>query len=262
MTSLFHSLPVYSSAETLKTGYSDLLVSLLNAPKVRSVTDVYSVGSGWGEKLRDFRELLNLSFVVDTDDVMLESTVRPLNHEYALGSSKWILEGRNDLEAMVKLNPRGEMFSMDSFTLSGAFGYRLRTKYSDQLNECVALLREDPTSRRAIAFIGEAGDIHSLSNDFPCAASIQFFIREGKLVSIVIMRSQSVFGVMPYDMVNFRFIHRFMSHHLGIDSGAMVVVCNSAHIYEEEVTKIEKFLTSDFKFVNPGSFNFDEFTSV
>lgn len=262
MSSLFHNLPVYSSAESLKTGYAHLLEALLTAPSVGSVTDVFSVGSGWGEKPRDFREMLGLSFVVDTDDVMLDSTVRPLNQEYALGSSAWILEGRNDLDAMVKLNPRGEMFSMDSFTLSGAFGYRLRSKYGDQLNECVELLRKDPTSRRGIAFIGDAGDVVSLSKDFPCAASVQFFVREGKLISLVTMRSQSMFGVFPYDVVNFRFVHQFMAEQVNVPAGGLIFSCNSAHVYEEEVSKIEGFLKSDFRFVNPGFLDLTKFEQV
>lgn len=244
---------VMRCAETgsaLRALYRDLLNEALAALPRSSVRDATSIGSGWGETPRSFREIVGLTFAVDTDEVLLESRTRPLNREYALRSSEWILSGRNDLAAMDALNPRASQFSLDGYTLSGAFGYRLRVRHGDQLERVVNMLGSDPTSRRAIAMIGDANDLAELSPDFPCATSMQFFVRENRLVAILQMRSQSLFGVMPYDLVNFRYIQRFVAFRLGLESGQLIIVCNSAHVYDAEVPRIGQFLESDFEFTD------------
>lgn len=243
----------------LREMYVALLQDLLIAPRVESVRDRNSIGSSWGTKPRDFRERIGLTFEIDTDEVVLSSSSRPLSVDFAMASSAWILAGRNDLEALSEINPRGTQFSLDGYTLSGAFGHRLRQKHGDQLEAAVAVLRNDPTSRRAVALIGEAADLTAISRDFPCATSIQFIVREGLLCAVLQMRSQSMFGVFPYDLVNFRHVHRYVAWRLGIEVGSLVVACTSAHIYDEEVDRIEAFLESDFSFVHAEGLDWPSF---
>lgn len=262
MSSMFHDLPVYDNAQQFRDGYVSILKKLLDAPVVGSVADEFSVGSNWGGKERPFRELVNLAFVVNTDHVMLDSVSRPLDETYAVGSSEWILQGRNDVASMVALNPRGEMFSSDGFTLSGAFGYRLRTKFGDQLMNCVNILKADTFSRRAIAYVGDASDTASVSKDFPCASSVHFMVRSDELIAVVTMRSQSLFGVFPYDVVNFRWIHRFVAECLGVNLGGTVFTFNSAHIYEEEVMRIENFCEEPFTFKNMGNLDMETYKTL
>jgi thymidylate synthase len=228
--------------------YRRILSELLDAPRVVSVKDPHSIGSSWGTRPRDFRELISYRFSINTNNVMLDSTVRPISREYAIGSSKWILAGRNDLESVNALNPRGSQFSLDGFTLSGAFGHRLRVENGDQIESVVELLRHDVTTRRAIAFIARPHDLMQVSRDFPCASSVQFFLREDHLHAVVSMRSQSLFGVFPYDLVNFRYLQQYVGWRLGVDLGSLHFSCASAHIYEEEVERISEFMDSPFSF--------------
>lgn len=242
--------------------YANLLRTLLDAERVASVTDSSSVGSSWGTKPRDFREKFGVTFDVHTAEVLLVSAVRPINVSYAVGSSEWMLRGSNDLETVQALNPRGAAFSHDGFTLSGAFGHRLRVRAGDQLGAVIRLLREDPTSRRAIALIGDGRDIIDDSKDFPCATSLHFLLRNNRLHAVLHLRSSSVFGVLPYDLVNFAHIHRFVAWSLGVPAGLLRVFAGSAHVYEEEVPLIERFLTSEFDFVDIPVLDWRAFTLV
>ncbi|MCA1600207.1 MAG: thymidylate synthase [Acidobacteria bacterium] len=174
-----------------------MLLEVIAAPSVPSVVDPHSIGSDWGRCARPFREIIGTVMRIDSDEVLLSSTARPLNVEYAVLSSVWIILGRSDVAPLLLYNSRGTEFSADGHTLSGAFGKRLRRVEIDQLEAVIRLIRRDPSSRRAICFIGRADDHAQASRDFPCAASIQFFHRVSRLNVIVHMRSQSLFRCLP-----------------------------------------------------------------
>ena len=187
--------------------YRRILALLLTGECVGSVTSPSSVGSGWGSDQRPFREIRGLNLRVEGVEVLLESSVRPVNVDFALASGLWTLSGSNLVEEITPFNVRGRQFTNDGYTLSGAFGWRLRHASGfDQLDAIVDLLQRDPTSRRALAYIGGPGDLQSDSRDFPCASSVQFFLRDGRLELLVYMRSQSFYGVFPYDLINFYYL--------------------------------------------------------
>jgi thymidylate synthase len=224
--------------------YKELLASVRNAPTVKSIKDPNSIGSDWGQKDRPFREVLGATFNVDATRPLLRSVERPLNEAYAVLSSAWIILGRDDVEPLLKHNPRGSQFSADGFTLSGAFGARLRKGF-DQIEATIALLRRDPTSRRAICYMGRVQDLAIMGRDFPCASAVQFFVRDGLLCTVLYMRSQSLFGVFPYDLVNFSYLQTYMAHRLSLPPGTFIFVCGSLHVYEAELPRIERFLRED-----------------
>jgi thymidylate synthase len=221
--------------------YRSMLMRLCNAPRVGSVRSPESIGSGWGERDRPFRESIAERLSVATDEVLLHSRTRPLNGHYALASSAWLVLGRNDVASITRFNSRGSAFSLDGHTLSGAFGHRLRSCGIDQLERHVTLLREDPNSRRALGVVGSPADTLGNTPDFPCATSVQFFLRAGRLRCVVHMRSLAVFGVFPYDLVNFRYLQIYMASRLGCEPGELDFIVGSLHIYEEELDRIAEF---------------------
>ena len=238
-----------ANGHDLLQDYRAVLRALLDASPVSSVQSAHSIGSGWGTIDRGYREKIGLTFSVDTDEVLLSSADRPVSVDYAVVSSAWTVLGRNDLEPLARVNPRGSSFSVDGFTLSGAFGYRMRVASGDQIAKAVEMLRADPTSRRAVVFIGEPADLMQESRDFPCAASVQFFVRDSRLRSYVTMRSSSFFGVFPYDLVNFRYLQQYVAAELGLPPGVLDFACGSCHVYDEEVDRIEKFLAGEADFL-------------
>lgn len=224
--------------------YKSVLREVADSPGVDSVQDPESIGSGWGRLDRPFREMIGGTFIVQPDDdVLIRSSFRPVSADYAIVSSAWILLGRDDLATLDPFNSRGANFSVDGFTLSGAFGHRLRVLDGDQLNHAVELMLGDPSTRRAICFIGRPDDLTQNLKDFPCGSSVQFLLRNRRLHAVVYMRSQSFFGVFPYDVVNFRYIQWYVASRLGVSIGALHVTFGSLHVYEEELTRISAFLS-------------------
>lgn len=233
-----------NSADKLLADYKDLLRRTLNGPLVDSVRSEHSIGSVWGSQARNFHEIIGASITIDSDDVVLWATSRPINVRYALVSSAWIALGRNDVACLTRFNDRGAAFSQDGFTLSGAFGFRLRYESLDQIESAIKLLSSDPSSRRAVCFIGRPGDLIEQSRDFPCASLVQFFLRP-QLECVVYMRSQSLFSVFPYDLVNFRYLQRHVAWRLGVDQGRLHFAFGSLHVYEEEMERVQRFLDDE-----------------
>jgi thymidylate synthase len=222
--------------------YRAALAGLLEGRRVDSVRSPTSVGSGWGTESRPFREQIGGVFVAPPGPRLLMSRARPVNVEYALASSLWILSGSDQLAAIAKFNPRGAEFTADGFTLSGAFGWRLREAVGDQLDAIVDLLRLDPSSRRAVGFIGSPEDLFAQGRDFPCASLLHAFLRRGELVMTVYMRSQSFLGVFPYDLVNFHYVQDYLARNLEASLGELRFTFGSLHVYEHEVPLAEAFL--------------------
>ncbi len=233
-----------SSASKLLAGYKDLLRRTMNGPLVDSVRSEHSIGSAWGSQARNFHEIIGSSISIDSDDVVLWAASRPINVRYALVSSAWITLGRNDVACLTRFNDRGAAFSRDGFTLSGAFGFRLRYASLDQIESAIKLLSSDPSSRRAVCFIGLPGDLIEQSRDFPCASLVQFFLRS-QLECVVYMRSQSLFSVFPYDLINFRYLQRYVAWRLGVDHGQLHFAFGSLHVYEEELERVQRFLEDE-----------------
>jgi len=107
---------------------------------------------------------------------------------------------------------------------------------SFQYLSCLETLRRDPTSRRACMIYNRPSmqfdfDKDGMS-DFMCTYSTQHMIRDGKLVSLVYMRSNdAVFGYKG-DFAWQNKIHRMLAESLSIEPGEIIWNAASLHVYE------------------------------
>ena len=86
-------------------------------------------------------------------------------------------------------------FSDDGTTVYGGYGPRLFNMHSkyNQIDTVINLLKEKPTTRRAVIQIYDAKDLEVKLKDIPCTCTLQFEIREGKLNLFTYMRSNDAF---------------------------------------------------------------------
>lgn len=154
---------------------------------------------------------------------------RPLNYGFAFGNFLNLLAGLDELPAILYYNPIAVKFSDDGQRLHGAYGPRI----NNQLQYVIALLRADPMTRRAAVTIFDPRD-HRESKDIPCPLSMQFLVREKKLIMLTFFRSQNIVMLYPYDIVLFTLIHQFIAAQLGLGLGEHIQYCGSAHIYAGE----------------------------
>lgn len=204
---------------------------------VEGIHSSRSVGSQFSGSPRKTIELVGHSFTI-TNPRDRWLPCRGSDKRYAVANLFWTLIGEGAADAIVHYNPRGKIFLEDS-ELKCAIPTRINNgSGGSQLVDVINLLRRDPSSRRALVSFSRPEDIFDDALDFPCPSTMQFLIRGGSLTAVVNMRSQSAFGVMPYDVYLFTMIQEVIAAELGVDVGEYIHMSGSIHIYEDELTRV------------------------
>jgi thymidylate synthase len=176
-------------------------------------------------------ELLNtVTVLTKVQSRLVWTESRPINVAFALGQAMYVLAGRDDVESGDYYNKITSKFSDNGVTLHGAYGPRIRA----QLTDVIWMLKNDPGTRRAVITIFDGHRDHKESKDIPCPVSMQFLVRQNRVICITSFRSQNWVMLYPYDIFLFTFLHEWVACHAGYVSGDHIQVTASNHIYEDE----------------------------
>jgi thymidylate synthase len=125
---------------------------------------------------------------------------------------------------------------LDDGIFHGAYGPRL---YGN-LAKVVHQLKKDDSSRQAVLTIFDSHkDLNVVSKDIPCTLTLQYFIRDNKLLARTSMRSNDLYLGMPYDFVQFIALQGAIAKALGIEMGTYAHTVGSLHIYEQHMREAE-----------------------
>src|SRR5262249_8279639 len=148
----------------------------------------------------------------------------------------WALSGSDELAPLGFYHYRGPAFSDDGRTIRSAIGRRVfRTANGDQMHAAIDKIRKDRSTRRAMIQIYVPDDLFIPSKDVSCISSLHLIARGSRLHAVGQMRSQSTLAVLPYDLFLLTMLHEYASVCAGLELGTYWHVCNSAHIYEDEM---------------------------
>ncbi|MGH8546129.1 MAG: thymidylate synthase [Gammaproteobacteria bacterium] len=210
---------------------------------VSGVIDPLSIGSNFGAAVRDTIEMTASSFCLANplDRLTVSSTIRKFDLGFAVGSFLSSLCESNDVDLIAFYNPKGREFAGHDGHLTASLGARL---YQDgaQLERAVERLQADPTTRRALVQIHLPSDLLGSARDTSCVGSLHFLLRESQLHCIAHMRSQSAFRVFPYDLFVLTMIHESVATAISTKVGSYYHIANSMHIYDDEVSVVERLL--------------------
>ncbi|MCT4135559.1 thymidylate synthase [Elizabethkingia anophelis] len=164
-----------------------------------------------------------------------------------IGEFLWYMSGSNSLSFIQYYIQKYSEFSNDQETLNGAYGARLFNKkdpFHDQINNVIKLLRKKENTRQAVIQIFDKNDLLIKKNkDIPCTCTLQFFIRENKLILFVTMRSNDVFVGLPHDIFCFTMLQEVIAKELNVELGDYNHFISSCHYYVED----DKFVTQYLK---------------
>lgn len=197
------------------------------------------------------RELTGIQLIFpDTVAPLLPVGVgRRINQRLAAIEALTIIGGvaRDDLLTLA--SPRYARVLVDPGNPSyGAYGPRLVT----QLVECLTLLDEEPTTRRAVATIWREEDL-THDGDRPCTIFLQFLVRpsvdeptrgEQALELYVTMRSQDAWLGVPYDVFAFSQLQLTVARELQLPPGRYVHRVTSLHLYETNLEAAEAIVAA------------------
>lgn len=237
--------------DSFQQAWLAVLSRLLKAERVPGVIDPLSVGSGFGKAPRDTRELLADGFILrNPRNRCAHSSTRPVHAGFAIANFLWTLSGSSLLDDIACYNGKGILFSDDGKNLPASMGFRMFGGGRDLFAPVVSRLATDPQTRRAFIAILDSTDSAKSTRDVPCASSIQFVVRHGALDCIVNMRSQSAFGVLPYDVFLFTMLQEAVATQLNLPLGRYIHLCTSLHIYLDEEAQVSRFLGEEEVVVN------------
>jgi thymidylate synthase len=160
-----------------------------------------------------------------------------------LGELFWYLAKTDDLTFIRYYLSHYAEESDDGQTVYGAYGPRLFSmRENNQIANVVKLLRERPTSRRAVIQLFDAADIAKVHKGIPCTCTLQFMIRDNHLILFTNMRSNDTFIGLPYDVFAFTMLQEIIARALGIDVGPYKHAVGSLHLYERNRKAAQQYL--------------------
>ena len=192
-----------------------------------------------GDDVTNTRELRNVQFTLTN----VENNVvgnRDISLPYAFGELVWYFTGSNSVEFISKFGSLWKKISDDGVTSNSAYGYILMDKYGfNQIQKIIELLRADPHSRRAVMNINVPNENVIETKDEPCTIALQFLIRNNKLTCTTMMRSNDIWFGVPYDVIFFTEIQKYIAMELGIECGDYNHFATSLHAYEKDFSKVK-----------------------
>jgi thymidylate synthase len=159
-----------------------------------------------------------------------------------LGELCWYLSGSNELDPIAYYISAYEA-EAENGKVHGGYGPRLfGWDGASQIDNVIHLLREKPSSRRAVVQLFDHEDIYAPHKDVPCTCTLQFMLRDGKLDLIVYMRSNDVYLGLPHDIFAFTMIQELVANSLGSSLGVYTHFVGSLHLYKSNEVQVRRFL--------------------
>lgn len=143
-----------------------------------------------------------------------------------------MLAGVKSQKAVLAAAPKADL---SLFTDQAYYGPLVKT----QLPQLVAFLKSEPSTRRAVLYLGRVS--RARSPGAPCTNSVQFLIREGRLNLVLQMRSWDLAWGYPTDIAAFGLVGLVVASFLNVVPGDLHVSAGSLHYY----TKTAHLLESD-----------------
>ncbi len=127
------------------------------------------------------------------------------------------------------------------------YNYGKRAFDLDGINQIddylIPLLKKTPTSKRGIVvFYSPEKDTLPLRKETPGIVMINFIIRDNKLHSTMVIRSNDMFHGWPGNVAQAYFLTEYVAEELNYPIGSITTFSISAHIFEEQFEDIKKVI--------------------
>lgn len=205
-------------------------------------------------------ELLGNRTVIPMAKPLVTWHTRKLGRRFTVAEAAWIMSGDNRVSTIKPYSPMIEKFSDDGLWYFGAYGPRV----VEQLPYVVRALERDQFTRQAVMTIWRERPYDT--RDVPCTVAVQWFIRDGRLHCMDMMRSSDAWLGVPYDWFNFSMLSAGLAITLRnrgimVELGDLIFIAGSQHLYVDE-----KFYPSskvyDLNMTSPQSDNYDHYDPI
>ena len=117
----------------------------------------------------------------------------------------------------------------------------------DQLNQCIELIKHDPTSRRIFMSAWNPEQLDEMCLP-PCHISYQFYVSNNrKLSCITYQRSGDMFLGIPFNIASTACLVYIIAHLTNCTPGKIILNIGDAHIYKSHIDPVKQQLKNKHK---------------
>ncbi len=133
----------------------------------------------------------------------------------------------------------------------------------DQLGFVIRDLAVNPTSRQLVVTAWNPADVNDSALP-PCHYAYQFYVNNGKLSCLCIMRSVDCFLGLPFDIASYALLLTMVAQITGLVPHELVFQLGDTHIYNNHLEQVKTQLKrvprlSPLVYLNPGIKGIDDF---
>ena len=136
-------------------------------------------------------------------------------------------------------------FSGDLGRIYGVQWRKWKNSYgeeTDQLENLIKGLKEDPNSRRHIISAWNPGELDKMALP-PCHAFMQFYLRNNVLSCQIYQRSADVFLGVPFNIASYALLTHLIAKEIGADVGELILTFGDVHIYKNHIDAVKEQMT-------------------
>ncbi len=187
--------------------------------------------------------------IVNRYDLSKEFPIMTLRRTYwksALDELLWIWQKKsnnvNELKSHI-----WDQWADAQGSIGKAYGYQLGIKHKykegefDQVDRVLFDLKNNPNSRRIMTNIYNHQDLSEM-NLYPCAYSMTFSVKDGKLNGILNQRSNDFLTANNWNVVQYVLLIHIFAKVSGLGVGELIHVIADAHIYDRHVPIVEELI--------------------
>ena len=213
--------------------------------KVKDIRDMFKKAYDNGEFTIDRTgaktiEIIGATFVADEDFI-----VREASKEYIERELEWYRSQSLYVEDIPGKTPAiWEAISSKEGMINSNYGFCIYSNENgNQYKNTLRELQSNPDSRRAVMIYNRPSMHYDFKrdgmNDFMCTYANTFYIRDGKLVSHYVMRSNdAVFGYNN-DIAWAKYVQAQLAKDLDIECGDIIWTASNIHVYERHFNFLE-----------------------
>ena len=187
--------------------------------------------------------------IVNRYDLSKEIPIMTLRRTYwksALDELLWIWQKKSNNVKDLKSHI-WDQWADENGSIGKAYGYQLGIKHKykegefDQVDRVLFDLKNNPNSRRIMTNIYNHADLSEM-NLYPCAYSMTFSVKGGRLNGILNQRSNDFLTANNWNVVQYALLVHMLAKVSGLLPGELLHVIADAHIYDRHIPLVKELI--------------------
>ena len=194
-----------------------------------------------GVDFDDTKALFNVGFTIENPmDNHISCEQRNWKQDYAEAEWQWYLTGDPHVQRLGKIYGKipeiWKRMANEWGSVNSNYGWQWQR--DNQLDNVVAMLKQNPKTRQAAISIYDAKEIKNYEHDTPCTYAVQFTILDNKLNMCVTMRSNDLWYGFCNDQYCFSRLQLLVANKLEIKLGTYFHFAHNLHLYNNIIEKL------------------------